>query len=134
MQQPDLFAPPAAPAAPKPTKRDMRKIRLAWQDAVKSCASRVLSWDLLTKYAVEAGNELIAISVDGSGPPDRWHEYVVRRLAEDRIAAGHDPACVRGASDPALVKIAIRIGRLPRSIIETMPPKPSEPLATGEQR
>jgi hypothetical protein len=122
--QPDLFAPLAALAPP--SKRHLRAIRRQWQSEVESWAERALSWDLLLEDAAAEGNELIAISVDGSGPSVGWRKSVIRWLAADYEATGIDSAQLRAASDPPLVKAAIRIGRLPRSIIVTMPRKPAE--------
>ena len=72
---------------------------------------------------------MTVISVDGSGPPEGWRQRVLEHLLDDLDAAGKtdlDWHWITHASDRELIKAAIRVGRLPRSVIATMPPKPEE--------
>jgi hypothetical protein len=115
-KQASLFAPP------KPTpKQEVRRLKAAWRVAVERWATGVLMHDLLLEYA-DPADELTVISVVGSGPPTGWRRRILDRLAADL----GDQGLPENATDPALVNLAIRLGRLPRSILATMPPRPPE--------
>lgn len=101
------------------SKRARRQIENTWRADVDRWAARVLSFDLVLAYA-DPDNELTAITIDSSGPPIDWRKRIVAKLEEDTALDLSD------ATNPALVKTAVRIGRLPRSIVETRPPKPEE--------
>jgi hypothetical protein len=116
----DLFDPPK-----RLSKRALRRIKNAWRADVGSWAESVLSHDLLLEYA-DPDNELTVISIMGDGPPKSWRKRILEKLAADLAAIGKSNQDVYEATNPALVKTAIRIGRLPRSILSTMPPRPRE--------
>jgi hypothetical protein len=115
----DLFAVPV-------TKRARRKARDAWAAAVKNWAKDQVYW-LKDVYA-DPDNEWDMCMIDGSGPPSDWRDKVVTRMRSDLIDAGLVHEGIDEWSDSELVKAAIRLGKLPRSIIASVPPKPPELL------
>jgi hypothetical protein len=66
--------------------------------------------------------------IDGSGPPPNWRDRLERVLAADAADAGvrmpELPIARDDYTNRELLKLAIRVGRAARSIVETMPPKP----------
>jgi len=114
--QVDLFETPPERKLSKPAKR---RLWNAWRGEVDAWARHILSFDLLVEYAGVEDNEALAIAIDGSGPPPDWRKRIVTRLERD---SGADLSDV---NDPGLVRIAVRAGRLPKTIMSTRPPKPA---------
>jgi hypothetical protein len=125
-RQPYLFE------QPKVSKRELRAIKRKWLADVEGWARGVLQWDVWLQHYTEPRNELSMIKIDGSGPPDNWHDVMVRGLTADIADAGVPVPDVRPECDRytnrGLLKLAIRLGRCPRSVTRTMPPKPAELL------
>jgi hypothetical protein len=120
--QADLFAPPK-PKAKRIPKRELRAIKRTWREQVERWARGVLSYYLVLEYA-DPADEATYINVDGSGPPPNWRKRILEGLIGDLYDIGQSRVFLDDAGDATLLKTAIRVGRLPRSIIATMPPKP----------
>jgi hypothetical protein len=110
----NLFAEP--PADTRRQRREQRQQRGAHRQAVALWAEDVLLRELAIQYAVEAGNELRVIAIDSSGPAPSWRSHMLRALQLEVPDGTKLPS-----TDVELVRLAVRIGRLPRSIWESMP-------------